>query len=77
MKKITKQLLIFIVFFVLIGLLFSFASGTKKTEDISLEKLVTQITNNEVTSIDVDKDILNIKPKTGLRRRVVKKLVNR
>ena len=65
MKKITKQLLIFIVFFVLIGLLFSFGSSAKKTEDISLEKLVTQITNSEVTSIDVNKDILNIKLKNG------------
>jgi cell division protease FtsH len=70
MKKISKQVLIFVVFFILIGLLFSFASGAgKKVEDISLEKLVTQITNNEVASIEVNKEILSIKLKNGAEQK--------
>jgi len=61
MKTILKNIVIFLVIFLLIAGLFSLAgSGAKKAEDISVEQLVTEINNNEVASIEVAKDVLNI-----------------
>lgn len=64
MKPLIKNIAIFLGVFLIIAALFSFAgSGAKKVEDLSLEQLVTKINNNEVASIEVNKDILNIKLK--------------
>jgi len=73
MKPFIKNLAIFFVVFVVIAALFSFAgSGVKKIEDVSLEQLVTQINAGEVASIEVSKDVLNVKLKSGVETKTRK-----
>ena len=59
MKNIIKNIGIFLLIFVAIGLMFTFGTGTKtQTEKIGLERLVTQVNEGKVQSIEVEKNNL-------------------
>ena len=66
MKAFFKNFAIFIVIFLVLALLFSLSSVNQtKIEKIGLQKLVSQINAGEVSSIEVQKNTLNIKLANG------------
>lgn len=66
MKGFLKNIAIFVVIFLALGLLFSLNSANKhKIETIGLQRLVQQINDNKVAAIEVEKNILHVKLRDG------------
>ncbi|KKQ60646.1 MAG: ATP-dependent zinc metalloprotease FtsH [Parcubacteria group bacterium GW2011_GWE2_38_18] len=60
MKNLFRNIFIFFVVFLLVSLLFSSLSGSKKSNTVGIEKLISQINNQEVQSIVVEGNELKI-----------------
>jgi len=73
MKNIAKNFLIFFLVILAVASIFSmYGEGGKKSEKVGLEIFIYQIKNNEVESVSVAGDILNVALKDGRKEEVKK-----
>jgi cell division protease FtsH len=73
MKNLIKNFLLFFVGFLMIASFFSlYTDKTANVETASIEKFLSQINNNEITTISVNGDILNVTLKNGSKETVKK-----
>jgi cell division protease FtsH len=69
MKNLVKNILIFVIFFLVIASVLSFSNqGGSKVERVGLEKLISQINNGSVSQIIINKDNLEIKLKDNSKQ---------
>lgn len=73
MKNIFKNIGILLLTFLVLGALLSVWSGNSQTaESVGFEKLASEVQNNNVNSIEIDGDILNITLKDNTKQTVTK-----
>jgi cell division protease FtsH len=61
MRILVKNFLIFLLVFLIIASIFSlYNTSTEKPQSIGLEQLITEINNEEIKSIEIQGDVLNI-----------------
>lgn len=66
MRNLIKNFLIFfLVFIIIAGLFGAFSGSTRESKTVSLDVLVSQIKNGEVTEVKVDDNELNVNLKNG------------
>lgn len=73
MKKLTRNILIILLIFIIISGLFTlYNSSQQKPQDISLTQLVQQLNENQIKNIEVEGGRLNIELKDGTREKALK-----
>lgn len=72
MKNLFKNLAIFFLVFLVIAGVFSMFSGASKTKIVGLDGLVSQINNDQVKTINIEGDKLNVTLKDGNKESVKK-----